>query len=300
MIDDLQWCDSSSLRFVAYLVAQARGNAAAARRDGAHDRSGDRPGAARRDHVRPATVEVRPGPLTGDRGSPRCSTGPARPAIGAEIATNAYVATGGNPLMLRELMGAIESNATDPAAGAGGLVGEVGAQSVARTVNFRMARLARGARSRRARRLVLGESSSLRTIAAFTELSEAEVAAAIADLVGARFCSTRCRRLRPPADPRRGLSRRPPRRARASASSRPPACSASSGSARPRRSQLLHAPVAADDWVAGAAAPRGHRGLQRAVPRRARCRICGARSRKAHPGIDRGRDCCWSSASPRR
>ena len=103
-VDDVQWCDSASLRWLAYLVRRLDGAAGAGRRHGAHRRAARRRGAAgraragagrRRAAARSRCRPRRP-PTWSSGGSAsrsrRCSP---RPATGRPS---------GNPLLLRQLL----------------------------------------------------------------------------------------------------------------------------------------------------------------------------------------------------
>ncbi|MFC7484700.1 AAA family ATPase [Luedemannella flava] len=102
-VDDVQWCDSGSLRFLAYLVRRVEGLpiiVVATLRTG--EEHADAPLLAELAHD-PATVAVRPGPLS--------AAGVAdlvRARLGAD-ADQSFVAacfrtTSGNPLLLRQLL----------------------------------------------------------------------------------------------------------------------------------------------------------------------------------------------------
>ena len=112
-IDDLHWCDRPSLRFLAYLVRRLEGQPVLVT---ASVRTGDPPtDAALLAEIAndPATAHVRPGPLSEE-------------AVGALVARRlgaepdaafreaCHRTTGGNPLLVRQLLNALETD-TRPA-----------------------------------------------------------------------------------------------------------------------------------------------------------------------------------------
>ena len=79
-----------------------------------------------------ATSPVRPGPLTG------AAVGDlVRESLGPEaddsFATAVHGATGGNPLLIRQLLRALETEGVRPDAGSAGIVREIGPGAIART-----------------------------------------------------------------------------------------------------------------------------------------------------------------------
>lgn len=185
-VDDLQWCDHASLRFLAYLAGRLDGQPVLLV---ATLRSGD-PGAdtallGELAHA-PGTHAIRPGPLSPDAVSElvRERLGPnAEPAFCAAC----HRATGGNPLLLGQVLSALRADAVRPVAENAGLVGDVGPQAVSRTVLLRLARLpaAAGAVARAA--AVLGDGADLATVTAFAGLDEAAVAEAAGALARAEI-----------------------------------------------------------------------------------------------------------------
>ena len=139
-IDDLQWCDRPSLRFVAYLVRRLEGLpmlVAATVRTGEPAR---RRGAARRDRARPADGRRPAGPLSDER-----RAGARAERLGADptaaFADACHRATGGNPLLLRQLLTALEADGVQPTPRTPGSCVDIGPRAVSRTVLLRLARL---------------------------------------------------------------------------------------------------------------------------------------------------------------
>ena len=143
LADDLHWWDDPSLRFLAYLVARVHKLpmvlAAAARRE--------EPGGEREllGHFtrEPKLVSAKPQPLS-ERAARAVTRGVFADA-GEEFCHACYRATGGNPLLLHQLLSALASEATDPVGTEAARVLGLGPASVSRAVLPRLARLGPGA-----------------------------------------------------------------------------------------------------------------------------------------------------------
>ncbi len=184
-IDDLQWCDSPSLRFLAYLARRIDGLAVLA---AATVRTGEPPtdetlmGDIAQD---PSTVYVRPVPLT-EAGVSALVTerlGSTEPAFTAAC----HRTTGGNPLLVRQLLTALESERVEPTAQNARVVREIGPRAVSRSVLLRLARMPRETIAVARAVAVLGESAELPAVAALAELPDVQAAAAIATLARAEI-----------------------------------------------------------------------------------------------------------------
>lgn len=176
-VDDLHWCDRPSLRFLAYLTPRLEG---APLLLGATLRSaepGTDPvllGEIARD---PLTVSVRPQPLSVE--GVGTLLGPdAAPAFVAAC----HEATGGNPLLLRELLGMLLGEGVAPSAANVGAVKAMGPSAVSRSVMFRLSRLAPEEIEVAKAAAVLAEGASVADIAALTGLDEGTVARATGEL----------------------------------------------------------------------------------------------------------------------
>ncbi|MGE0066472.1 MAG: AAA family ATPase, partial [Solirubrobacterales bacterium] len=176
-VDDLHWCDRPSLRFLAFLVRRLDGlpvGLAATLRD-------NEPGAdptllgdiAHDDAARP----IRPGPL-----SEQAVAELVRERLGADaeaaFAAACHRAVGGNPLLLRQLLRALESEGVEPRADQAGVVADVGPRAVSRTVLVRLSRLDDDAVLVARAAAVLGDGAELPALAAQAELAEDAVAEA--------------------------------------------------------------------------------------------------------------------------
>ncbi|MBE2315487.1 AAA family ATPase [Solirubrobacter sp. CPCC 204708] len=185
-IDDLHWCDRPSLRFLAYLVRRLEGQPVLVT---ASVRTGDQPtDAALLAEIAndPATAHVRPGPLSeeavGDLVAKR---------LGAEpddaFREACHRTTGGNPLLVRQLLNALETDHVKPDAAHADVVRAIGSRAVSSSVLLRMARLPGEAATVARAVAVLGESAELPTVAALSGLDEAQVAGAMAALARAEI-----------------------------------------------------------------------------------------------------------------
>src|SRR5215213_4988192 len=139
-IDDIQWSDRPSLRFVSYLAHRLEGVPVLVV---ATQRSTD-PGtdAALLAEIAadPLTQSVRPAPLgresVGDLVARRLGADPD-----ARFVAACQDSTGGNPLLLGQLLTALAADGVQPTAGAATAVREIGPRAVSRTVLLRLSRL---------------------------------------------------------------------------------------------------------------------------------------------------------------
>src|SRR6185369_17687258 len=129
----------------------------------------------------PATAHIRPGPLSEE-------------AVGALVARRlgaepdrsfreaCHKTTGGNPLLVRQLLNALETDQVRPDAAHADVVRAIGSRAVSSSVLLRLARLPAEAAAVARAIAVLGEGAELPLIAAVAELDEARVAEAMAGL----------------------------------------------------------------------------------------------------------------------
>ena len=185
-VDDLHWCDRPSLRFLAYLARRLEGQPILVPATVRTNEPGT--DVALLDEIAhdPATISIRPVPLSGE-----AVTALVRERLGPDaeepFCTACHRATGGNPLYLRQLLTALESDSVKPVAANAGVVLEIGPRAVSRTVIVRLARLSPDAIAVARGVAVLAESATLPAVAALTEIDEARVADATGALARAEI-----------------------------------------------------------------------------------------------------------------
>ncbi len=185
-VDDLHWCDRASLRFLAYLVRRLEGQPILMT---ASVRTGDPPtDAALLAEIAndPATVHVKPAPLSeaavGELVARRLHAEPDRAFREA-----CHTTTGGNPLLVRQLLSALESDQVKPDAAHADVVREIGSRAVSSSVLLRLARLPGEAAAVARAVAILGTGADLPSVAGVAELEEAQVAGTLAALARAEI-----------------------------------------------------------------------------------------------------------------
>ena len=185
-IDDLHWCDRASLRFLAYLARRLDGLAVLV---AATVRLGE-------PHVdsrllaeiaqEPAAVLIRPPALTQTAISELVRR---RLGDGAEpsFLVTFHDATGGNPLLLHEVLKTMRAEGVRPDAAHSDLVHDIGPRAVSRAVLLRLARLPADAVAVARAVAVLGDGAGLQATAALAGLDEQSVAKATRALAAAEI-----------------------------------------------------------------------------------------------------------------
>ena len=184
-VDDCQWVDRDSLRFLAYLAQRIEGLRVAMLLAGRRpDSAADEGSLWAQVASRPEAGVLHPRPL-----SQSASVDLARERLGAEAAEEfcraCHGATGGNPLFLRELLGALDAAGVVPSAGAASEVQAVGPAAVSRFVLHRLATLGPAATELARAVAVLGDDSELQLAGRVSGLSEDAARRAADDLVRA-------------------------------------------------------------------------------------------------------------------
>ncbi len=139
-VDDLHWCDEPSLRFLNYLTRRLDGlpvtllctmrpREPRARMPLITELAGD-----------PLAVSLRPAPLSDEATAQLVSAGLGQTADGAFVAA-CHTATGGNPLLLRELVRTLHVEGVTPEAANVAAVADLGPRAVSRAVLVRLGRL---------------------------------------------------------------------------------------------------------------------------------------------------------------
>ncbi|WP_448613535.1 BTAD domain-containing putative transcriptional regulator [Modestobacter sp. URMC 112] len=183
-VDDVQWCDSASLRFLAYLVRRLDEVpvlvVATLRTGEAHEEEQLLAELA----LEPTAVVVRPQPL-----SPEATTDLVAGRLGRPVSPLFSLAcqrtTAGNPLLLRQLLRALEGDRVRPDAAHADTVVAVGSRAVSSMVLMRLRRLPRDAPAVARAAAVLGDGARLPAVAALAGLPEDATAAALAVLARA-------------------------------------------------------------------------------------------------------------------
>ena len=179
-VDDVQWCDTSSLRFLGYLarrledlpvlvVATWRTGEQYVDDELLHELT-----------LGPEAVSVAPAPLSPSGTAEVVRTGLA----GADDAFVAacFRTTSGNPLLLRQLLRALEAEGVRPDAAHADTVRAIGSRAVSSLVLMRFRRMPQGNRDVARAIAVLGDGASLPMVASMTGLSDEVTAGAIAGL----------------------------------------------------------------------------------------------------------------------
>jgi len=183
-IDDLHWCDRPSLRFLAYLVRRLEGVPILVAASVRSTEPGTDPALLAELTQDPATVAIAPGPL-----SEAAVRALVRERLDGEpdapFADACFTATGGNPLLVRQLLSALAGDGVEPLARNARLVREIGPRGAARTVLLRLARLPQDAVPVARAIAVLGEAAELPSVAALAGIDEERAAAAIGELTRA-------------------------------------------------------------------------------------------------------------------
>jgi hypothetical protein len=185
-VDDLQWCDPGSLRFLGYLVRRLETVPVlivATRRAGAAQVDGIPAEEMLLDELAmdPATAMLRPRPL-----SAQGAAAVVEQRLGE--ASDAFVAachstTSGNPLLLRQLLQALEAEGVRPDDAHTGTVRAVGSRAIAGLVRLRLRRKPEEATAVARAVAVLGEGAALPVVSALAGVAEDRAAAAVDLLV---------------------------------------------------------------------------------------------------------------------
>jgi DNA-binding SARP family transcriptional activator len=185
-VDDLQWSDPASLRFVSYLARRVDAMPAliaATVRTGEPDADEALLGQLAQE---PVTVALSPRPLSAD-----ATRRLVKDRLGADADSSftsaCHEVTAGNPLLVRQLLSALAAEAVAPDAEHAAAVRAIGPRAVARTVRLRLSQLPAPARAVAQAVAVLGEHPGLPAIAALAQTDEPTAARAIEALVRAEI-----------------------------------------------------------------------------------------------------------------
>ena len=188
----------------------------------------------------PLAVTLRPQPL-----SERASAALLGDEADEAFSRACHTATGGNPLLLVELIKALRDEGVPPDTAHVADVDAIAPRAVSRAVLVRIGRQSRDAATVARATAVLGDAGSLPLVAALAGLDDVAAVAAAGELVGAEVFADHAAGVRAPAHPSGGLRGHPRARARAAArASRP----AAAGARRCRRAGRHPARARAGPW----------------------------------------------------
>ena len=181
LIDDAQWADSASLRFLGFL---ARRMDAVAVTVIVASRSGSREGSELLDDLLTAsdTTVLEPKALSESAVAELVRQSLGRDAD-AEFCAACHAVTAGNPLFVRELLRVLAANGTYPGATAVASVWAAGPDAVRRPVVARLRRQPEDVRAIARAVAVLGDHTDLTLVARQAGLALPAVAAAAAELI---------------------------------------------------------------------------------------------------------------------
>ncbi|HYO39199.1 MAG TPA: BTAD domain-containing putative transcriptional regulator [Nocardioidaceae bacterium] len=176
-VDDIQWCDTASLRYLAYLLKRLEGLhvlvVLALRTGEQHPDDALLADLA----LDPSVTLLRPAPL-----SPHAAGALVRERLGepaAAFVDTCHRMTSGNPLLLRQLLRALADEGVRPDVSHVDTVRAVGSRAVSALVTLRLRRMPTTVTAAARAVAVLGEAAGLPTVAALAQQPEEEVAAAL-------------------------------------------------------------------------------------------------------------------------
>jgi DNA-binding CsgD family transcriptional regulator/Flp pilus assembly protein TadD len=185
-VDDLHWCDRPSLLFLAYLARRLESQPVlllAGLRDAEPGTDAALLAEIARD---PAATSVRPGPLS-DAAVAAILEDRLAAAPDAAFVAACRDSTGGNPLLVAQLVTALQSEAVRPDAAHVDRVRDIGPRAVSRTVLQRIARLPGDAAQVARAVAVLGDGAELPAVAALAGVEETSLADATRGLAHAEI-----------------------------------------------------------------------------------------------------------------
>jgi DNA-binding CsgD family transcriptional regulator len=186
VVDDVHWCDTASLRFLAYLARRLEGLPVVLVASMRSSEPEADQAILEELTSEPHTQVLMPGPL-----STAAVAEVVRDRLGASVeaafSEACHSSTDGNPLLLNELLKALVADRVPPDAAHVHLVAELGPKAASRAVLLRLARLSADA-ARVARAIaVLGDGAELTVVAELAELEPPAVGAATRELVRAEI-----------------------------------------------------------------------------------------------------------------
>ena len=185
-VDDLHWCDRPSLRFLAYLVRRLEGLPVLLLATLRPAQPGVDAGLVDEIAGDPLTVAIHPRPLNVDSVEAIVKSR-LGPEASPEFCAACHSATGGNPLLLSELLKSLVVEGVEPDAVHIGLIADLGPAAVSRAVLLRLRRVSADAVKLANAVAVLGDGADLGSSAAMAGLTIDAASNAAAALVQAEI-----------------------------------------------------------------------------------------------------------------
>ena len=181
-LDELHWCDLPSLRWLAYLLPRMEGLSLLVLVGLRPAEPGEDPGLIGQIVSDPLATTVRPAPLSTEAVA-RLLRESLSPEADDAFCAACQEATGGNPLLLRELVHTIAAEGLAPAEANVPRLRELAARAGSRAVSLRLSRLPPEATTLARAVAILGDDADPRHAAGLADLDEqaaSEAAAALA------------------------------------------------------------------------------------------------------------------------
>src|SRR6266536_1848214 len=181
-VDDLHWCDLPSLRWLAYLLPRMEGLGLSVVVGLRPTEPGEDPALFGQIVSDPLAAVIRPAPLT-TKAATRLLREVISPDADDAFCAACEKATGGNPLLLRELMHTIAYEGLAPTEANVPRLRDLAARAGSRTVSLRLSRLPPEATTLAQAVAILGDDADPRQAAALADVDEqaaSEAAAALA------------------------------------------------------------------------------------------------------------------------
>lgn len=170
-VDDAQWADAQTLRFLDYLVHRIEGLAVSVILAGRAPDTGEEDGLWGELAAQPTAIALVPQPLS-EQGVRTLVHARLGPESADEFSAACHLATRGNPLFLRELLTALRARGVTPSADATGEVTSLGPAAVSRFVLHRLAALGPEATELARAVAVLGDRTDVAIAARVAGLTE--------------------------------------------------------------------------------------------------------------------------------
>jgi DNA-binding CsgD family transcriptional regulator len=181
VVDDLHWCDLASLRWLAYLLPRMEGLDVVVVAGVRQSEPGEDPVLLAQIMADPLATVVRPAPLT-TRGVTELVREAVSPDAEESFCAACHEITGGNPLLLNELVSALVAEGVVPVQASVCGLRELAARAGWRAVSVRLGGLPPAATRLAQAVAILGDDVDPHHAAELAELSDEEASAAAADL----------------------------------------------------------------------------------------------------------------------